>query len=213
MRVKEKSEKAGLKLYIQKTKIIASSPITSWEIEGEEWKQWQNYFLGLQNLCGRWLQPWNKKTLEGKLCRPGQCVKKQRHHFTDNDQYIQSYGFCSSIVQVWELDPKEGWAPKNWCFWIVVLEKTLESPLDSKEVKPVNPKENQPWIFIGRTDAEAKAPILWPPDVKNQLIGKDPEGKKDWRQKEKGKAEDEIDSITNVMDMDLSKLQEIVEDR
>ena len=96
----------------------------------------------------------------------------------------------------------------------MVLEKTLESPLDSKEVKPVNPKENQPWIFIGRTDAEAKAPILWPPDVKNQLIGKDPEGKKDWRQKEKGATEDEmVDGITDSLDLNLRKLWEIVKNR
>ena len=84
-----------------------------------------------------------------------------------------------------ELDHKEGWEPKNWCFWTVVLEKTLESPLDSKEIKPVNPKGNQPWTFIGKTDAEAEAPIIWPPDAKSQLIGKDPDGGKDWEQAEK----------------------------
>ena len=88
----------------------------------------------------------------------------------------QSYGFSSSHVGMWELDHKEGWAPKNWCFWTVVLEKTLESPLDSKEIKPVNPKGNQAWIFVGRTDAEAEAPILCPPDAKSWLIGKDPDG-------------------------------------
>ena len=93
---------------------------------------------------------------------------------------------------MWELDHKEGWALKNWCFWIVVLEKTPESPLDCKEIKPINPKGNQPWIFIGRTDAEAEAPILWPPDSKNWLTGKDPYAGKDWRQKEKGAAEDEM---------------------
>ena len=91
-----------------------------------------------------------------------------------------------------ELDHKEGWAPKNWCFWTMVLEKTLESPLDSKEIKPVNLKENQPWIFIGRTDAKAEAPILRPPDAKSLLIGKDPNAGKDWKQKEKRAAEDEI---------------------
>ena len=93
---------------------------------------------------------------------------------------------------MWELDYKESWVPKNWCFWIVVLEKTLESPLDSKEVKPVNPKGNQSWIFIGRTDAEAEAPILWPLDVKSRLIGKDPDAGKDWNQEEKGTTEDEV---------------------
>ena len=91
---------------------------------------------------------------------------------------------------MWELDHKEGWVPKNWCFWAVVLEKTLESPLDSKEIQPVNLKGNQPWVFIGRTDAEAS--ILWPSDVKSQLIGKDPDAGKDWRQEEKGTAEDEM---------------------
>ena len=93
---------------------------------------------------------------------------------------------------MWELDYKESWAPKNWCFWTVVLEKTLESPLDSKDVQPVHPKGNQPWILIGRTDAEAETAIFWPPDVKNWLIWKDPDTGKDWRQKEKGTAEDEM---------------------
>ena len=93
---------------------------------------------------------------------------------------------------MWEWDHKEGWVPKNWCFWIMVLEKTLESPLDCKEITPVNPKGNQPWIFIGRTDAEAEALILWPSDAKSWLIGKDPGAGKDWRQKEKGEAEDEL---------------------
>ena len=93
---------------------------------------------------------------------------------------------------MWELYHKKNWAPKNWCFWTVVLEKTLESPLDCKEIQPVHPKGNQSWIFIGRTDAEAEAPILWPPDVKNWLIGRDPYPGKDWRQEEKGMTEDEM---------------------
>ena len=93
---------------------------------------------------------------------------------------------------MWELDQKEGWALKNWCFWIVVLERILESPLDSKEIRLVHPKGNQPWIFIGRTDAEAEAPILWPPDAKNWLIRKDPDAGRDWRQEEKGTTEDDV---------------------
>ena len=93
---------------------------------------------------------------------------------------------------VWELENKKGWVPKNWCLQTAVLEKTLESPLDSKEIKPVNPKGNQPWIFIGRTGAEAEAPVLWPPDAKNWLVGKDPDAGKDWRQEEKGTTEDEM---------------------
>ena len=121
-------------------------------------------------------------------------IKKQRHHFADKSPYSQkgqSYGFFSSYVWLWELNYKEGWAPKNWCFQTVVLEKTLESPLDSKKIKPVNPKENQPLIFIG-TDAEGEAPIHWPPDAKSWLIGKDPDAGKDWGLKEKGATEDEI---------------------
>ena len=104
----------------------------------------------------------------------------------------QSYGFSSSHVWMWVLDHKESWAPKNWCFWTVVLEKTVESPLDCKEIKPVSSKGNQSWIFNGRTDAEAKTPILWPPDVKNWLIWKDPDVGKDWKQEEKRMTEDEL---------------------
>ena len=104
----------------------------------------------------------------------------------------QGYGFSSGHVWMWELDYKESWALKNWCFWTVVLEKTLESPLDCKEIQPVHPKGNRSWIFIGRADVEAETPILWPPDVKNWLIGKDPDAGKDWGQEEKGKTEHEM---------------------
>ena len=103
--------------------------------------------------------------------------------------YSQSYDFSGSQVLMWELDRKEGWGPKNRYFQIVLLEKTFESPLDSKKIKPVNPKEGQPWRFIGRTDAEYEAAILWPPDVKSRFIGKDPSAGKDWRQEEKGMTE------------------------
>ena len=121
--------------------------------------------------------------------------------------------FSSSHAQMWELDHKEGWVPKNWCFWIV-LEKTLESPLDGEEIKPVNPKGNQSWIFIRMTDVEAETPILWPPDEKNWLTGKNPDAEKDWRQGKKGMTEDEMmGGIINSMDMSLSKLQELVMDR
>ena len=116
----------------------------------------------------------------------------QTYHFADKGPHSQSYGFSSSHVWMWELDYKESWTPKNWCFWTVVLEKTLESPLDSKKIKPVNFKGNQPLILFGRADAEAETLILWPPDVKRQLIGKDPHAGKDWGQEEKGMTEDEM---------------------
>ena len=120
----------------------------------------------------------------------------------------------SSHVWMWELDYKGSWAPKNWCFWTVVLEKTLESPSDCKEIQPVHPKGNQSWTFIGRNDAEAEALILWAPDVKNHLIGKDPDAGKDWQWEEKETTEDEmLDGITNMRDMSLSRLQELVMDR
>jgi len=121
-----------------------------------------------------------------------QHIKKQRHYFVNKGPSSQCSGFSSSHIWMWELDLKESQAPKNWCFWTMVLEKTLESPLDCKEIKPVNPKRNQSWIFTGRTDAEAETAILWPPDVKNWLIGKDPEAQKDWGQEERGMTEDEM---------------------
>ena len=113
-------------------------------------------------------------------------LKKQRHYFANKGPSSQGYVFSSSHVWMWELDYKQSLAPKNWCFWTVVLEKTLESPLDCKEIQPVYPKRNQSWIFIGRTDVEVEAPILWPPDAKNWLIWKDPDARKDWRQEKKG---------------------------
>ena len=124
--------------------------------------------------------------------KPRQYTIKQRHYFTNKDPSSQGYGFSSSYVWMWELNYKESWEPKTWCFWTVVLEKTLESPLDCKEIQPVHPKGNQSWIFIGRIDAEAETPILWPPDVKNWLIWKDPDAGKDWRWEEKGTTEDEM---------------------
>ena len=127
--------------------------------------------------------------LEEKLWQQRQHIKKQRYHFDDKGPYSQNSGFSSSHLWMWELDHKEG-RVQNCCFWIVVLEKILENPLDCKKIKPVNPKGHQPWIFIGRTDAEADALILWP--LKSWLTGKDPDAGKVWRQKEKGLAEDEM---------------------
>ena len=137
-------------------------------------------------------------------------ILKQSHYFINKGPSRQGYGFPSSHVWMWELDYKESWVPKNWCFWTVVLEKTLESPLDCKEIQPVHPKGNQSWIFIGRTDAEAETPILWPPDAKGQLIWKDPDVGKDWRQEEKGMTEDEMVGWHHQLNgHELSKLQEL----
>ena len=131
------------------------------------------------------LAPWKKSN-----DKPGQSIKNHKHHFVNKGPYSQSYGFFSSYVWMWELDHKEGWALKNWCF-LTVLEKTLESPLDNKEIKPVNPKGNHPWISIGRTDVEAEAPVLWPFCMEGQLIGKDSDAVIDWGWEEKGVTEDE----------------------
>ena len=134
------------------------------------------------------LAPWKKS-----YGQPRQHIKKQRHYFANKGPSSQSYGFSNSHVWMWELDYKESWTPKNLCFWtMVVLEKTVESSLDCKEIKPVNPKGNQSWIFIGRTDSEAEVPILWPHDVKNWLIRKDPDAGIDWKQEETGTTEDEM---------------------
>ena len=152
--------------------------------------------------------------LEERYNKPRQQIKKQRHYFADKGPSSQTYGFSSSHVWTWELNYKESWAPKNWCFWTVVLEKTLESFLDSKEIQPVHPKGNQSWIFIGRTDAEAEAPKRWPPDVKNWLTGKDPDAGNDWGQEEKGMTEDEMVGWHHrSMDISLSKLWGLMMDR
>ena len=148
---------------------------------------------------------------------------EQRHHFANKDPHSQSYGFSSSYIRMWELDHKEVWALKKWCFQIVGLEKTLKSPLDCKEIKPVNTKRNQLCIFIGGTDVEAEAPILWPPHSKTWFIGKDTDAGRDWREKEKGVAEDKAvrwhhwldghGSQQILGDSEGSKFWEMVKDR
>ena len=154
------------------------------------------------------LTPWKES-----YDQPRQHIKKERHYFANKGSSNQGYGFSSGHVWMLELDYKESWAPKNWCFWTVMLEKTLGSPLDCKEIQPIHPKGDQYWVFIGRTDAEAVAPILWPPDVKSRLIWKDPHARKDWRQ-EKGTTEDEmVRWYHQLNDMSLSKLWETVKDR
>ena len=133
------------------------------------------------------LTPWKES-----YDQPRQHIKKQRHYFANKCLSSQGYSFSSGHVWMWELDCEESWAPKNWCFWTVVLEKTLESPLDCKEIQPVRPKGDQSWVFIGRTDIEAKTPILWPPDAKSWLIWKKPWCWEDWGREEKGTTEDQI---------------------
>ena len=154
------------------------------------------------------LTPWKKS-----YDQPRQHIQKQRHYFANKGPSSQSYGFSSGQVWMWELDCEESWMPKNWCFWTVVLEKTLESPLDCKEIQPIHPKGDQSWVFIGRTDAEAETPILWPPHVKSWLTGKDPDAGRDWGQEEKGATEDEMAGWHHWMDMSLSELWELVMDR
>ena len=140
------------------------------------WRSSENsdrYFLGLQNRCRWWLQQAVPAPSKKSYDKPRQFIKKQSYHFANKVAYSENMAYPVVMhVQMWELDHKEGWVWKNWCFQTVVLEKTLESPLDNKEIKSVNPKGNQPWIFIGRIDAEAEAPILWSPDVKSWITGK-----------------------------------------
>ena len=168
---------------------------------GKQWKQWQTlFFLGsnitVDSDCSHeikrhlFLRRKATTNLDRILKSRDKKKKKQRHYFANKGPSSQSYGFSSSHVWMWELDHKEGWVLKNWCFQTVVLEKTLESPLDSKEIKPVNPKGKQLWIVIVRTAVEA--PNLWWPDAKSQLIGKDPDAGKDWGQEEKGVTENEM---------------------
>ena len=190
--MREEKGKAGLKLNSQKTKITASGSITLWQIEGERVKAVTDFiFLGSKTTANSNCSHEIKRhlLLGRKAVTNLDSVLKSRDitsQTVTKGLYSKSYGFSSSHVWVWNLNHKESRVAKNLCFWIMMLEKTLESLLDCKEIKLVNPKENQPWIFIGRTDVEVEAPILWSPDMKSQLFGKDPDAGKDWGQEEKG---------------------------
>ena len=154
---------------------------------GKQWKQWLTIFQGSKITADR--------DCSNEIKR---CLLLERKVMTNLDSILKSreasqgYGFSSGHVWMWELDCEESWALKNWCFWTVVLGKTLESPLDCKEIQPVHFKGDQSWMFIGRTDAEAETPILWPSHVNNWLIGKDSDAGRDWGQEEKGTTEDEM---------------------
>ena len=160
---------------------MASGPITSWQIDGETVETVSDLILG-----------------GSKITAGGDCSHEIKGHLLFGRKVMtkgpssQGYGFSSSPVWMWVLDYNESWTPKHWCFWTVVLEKTLESPLDRKEIQPVHPKAGQSWVFIGRTDVEAETPILWPPDAKSWLIWEDPDAGKDWGYGEKGMTEDEM---------------------
>ena len=162
---------------------------------GKQWKQWQTVFWGGSKITadGDHSHEIKRRLLLGiKVMTNLDSIVKSRNITLPTNVHLVKAVVLPVVVWVWELEYKESWVPKNWCFWTVVLEKTLESPLDCKEIQPVNPKGNQSWIFIGRTDVESKTPILWTTDGKNWLTGKDPDARKDWRWEEKGMTEDEM---------------------
>ena len=194
MKVKEESEKSGFQINIQKMKIMAFSPIISWHMDGKTMETLRDFIWGGPKItadcdCSHEIK--RHLLLGRKAMKNLDSILKTRD-FTDKGLYSQIFGFSSSHIWMWQLDCEEGWVLKNWCFWTVVLEKTLQSPLDRKEIQPVHSKGDQSWVFIGRTDAEAETPILWPPHVKSWLIGKDFGAGRDWGQKEKGTTEDEM---------------------
>ena len=193
MKVKEENENVGLKLNIQKTKIMASGSITSWQIDGETVETVTDFILWGSKITadGDCSHEIKRCLLLGrKVMTNLDRILKSRDYLANKDPSNQSYDFSSSQVWIWEWDYKESWALKNWCFWTVVLEKTLESPLDCKLIQPSILKETSPEYSL--VNAEAETPILWPPDSKNWLIGRDPNAGKDWRREEKGTTEDEM---------------------
>ena len=175
---------------------MAYSPITSWQIDGEIMETVRDFILGGFKLTadGNCSHEIKRRLLLGRkaMTNLDSLLKSRDITLPTNVHTVKMMVFPVAMYRCEELDYKESWAPKNWCFWTVVLEKTVESPLDCKEMQPVHPKGNQLWIVIGRTDAEADAPILWPPDAKSRLIGKNPDAGKDWRQEEKEMTEGEM---------------------
>ena len=172
---------------------MASGPITSWQIDGETIETVRDFILGGSKItvdcdCSHEIK--RHFLLGRKIMTNRDSIFKSRDITLPTKVHLTK-AMVFPVVWMWELDYKESWAPKNWCFWSVVLEKILERPLDCKEIQPVHPKGNQSWIFIGRTDAQAEMPILWLPDAKNWLIIKDTDAGKDWRREEKGLTEDE----------------------
>ena len=195
MRVKDESEKVGLKLNTQKTKIMVSGPITSWEIDGETVETVSDFIFWSSKVTAdsEFSHVIKRRLLLGSkvMTNLDSILKNRDITLLTKVHLVKAMFFPSSHIWIWELDYKESWAGKNWGFWTVVLETTLESPLGCKEIRPVHPKD-QSWVFIGRTDVEAETPILWPPDAKSLLIWKDPDAGKDWGWEEKGMTEDEM---------------------
>ena len=184
---------------------------------GKQWKQWQTIYGGvLQNHCRCDCSHYIKRCLllGRKVITNLDSILTSRDYFAKKGPSSQGYGFSCGHIWMWELDYRESWAPKNWCFWTVVLEKTLESPLDGKEIQPVNPTGNLSWMFIGRTDTKTETPILWPPDVKNNTLKKTLMlGKIEGRRRRGWQRIRWLDSITDSMEMNLGRLQELVMDR
>ena len=174
---------------------MASGPITSWQIDGGTVETVSDFILGGSKItvdgdCSKEIK--RCLLLGRKVMTNLDSILKSRDYFANKGPSSQGYGFSSGYVWMWELDCEENWALKNWCFWTMVLEKTLKSSLDCKEIQPVHPKGDQSWVFIGRADGEVETPVLWPPHAKSWLIGKDPDARRDWGQEEKGTTEDEM---------------------
>ena len=178
---------------------MTSGPVTLRHINGETKETVTDFISLVLKSCWQWLQLWHQKMLapwKKSYNKARQHIKKQRHYFANKSLCSQSYYFSSSHVRMWELGHKENWVLKNWCFWTVVLETTLEILLDCKEIQAVNPKGDPSWVFFGRTDAKAETLILWPPQAKRWLIGKDSDAGRDWGQEENGKTENEMAGLS-----------------